>query len=206
MSQDESSDDAVPMPAPREKKDDCDNDNEDPCSPHVEMILDCYKEFCNRWDVIKLGRETGSKALNSYLEFIGVMDPYEKRYTPKDLIQIFETLLPRQELPPPADDILIFLNKLSDADEYEYAGDDEESLQGAVAKAYAVISTQHDEISNKKRKMHNLNAKSVIDKLASYDDKIAKLKEKEHDILKTSKDLGLFRRDYYEKGGNASRV
>lgn len=98
------------------------------------------------------------------------------------------------------------MNKLSDADGYEYTGDNKESLQGAVAKAYAVISTQHNEISNKRRKMHNLNAKSVIDKLASYDDIIAKLKEKEHDILKKSKDLGLLRRHEYVKGGNNPRV
>lgn len=192
------------------QRDKCSNDNIDPEVHDIETILHSYREFCKRWDDIKLGNETGSRALNAYLKDIGVMDRYEQQYTPKDLMQMFETLLPIQELPPPGSDFLKYLKKKCSGDGYEYIGGDETSLEErnnlchniAVAKAYAVISSQRNEISNNKRKIHDLNANAVLHKLASYGDEIARLKEKERCILETSQELGLLRRYHNEKGGS----
>ncbi len=68
---------------------------------NFEVIIKNSQQFCSKWDGMRLGKKTGTAALNNYLEHVignkgrsGDRDTFSQ-YTAVQMSQMFDTLFPK---------------------------------------------------------------------------------------------------------------
>ena len=177
---------------------------------NINLIIERSNNMCDRWDRLGLGKESGTAALNEYLQRVDGSGKHGDGYTAAQLLQMFDTLRPRMKHLPLKSEIRNMVQKSGFGEGYTVRQDripvdDEEdeddetneaqnkSLMPAetLAKVYEIMSTQSNYLNMKRRKIHHLDGDQVIDRLKSYENRVCELKKKEEEVMKQAIELGL---------------
>ncbi|GFH59372.1 predicted protein [Chaetoceros tenuissimus] len=161
----------------------------------MSEILLRSDQLCNRWDRLGLGKCSGTPALNKYLE---TKNANETPYKTSEMAHIFETFVAKTESLPRNSVVTNNMIRHPDGDGFvvrrevqnESKDDDSSSLPvKKLARAYEEMTTQGNVVSFKKRQIHRLDERQVVERLMSYENRVCDLKAREEKVLKRLSDL-----------------
>lgn len=161
----------------------------------MSEILLRSDQLCNRWDRLGLGKFSGTPALNKYLE---TKSANETPYKTSEMAHIFETFVAKTESLPRNSVVTNKMIRHPDGDGFvvrrevqdELKDDNSSSLPvKKLARAYEEMTTQGNVVSFKKRQIHRLNERQIVERLMSYENRACNLKAREEQVLKRISDL-----------------
>ena len=161
----------------------------------MSEILLRSDQLCNRWDRLGLGKFSGTPALNKYLETKNANATPYKTY---EMAYIFETFVAKTESLPRNSVVTKKMIRHPDGDGFvvrrevqnELKDDNSSSLPvEKLARAYEEMTTQANIVSFKKRQIHRLDERQVVERLMSYENRVCDLKAREEKVLKRISDL-----------------
>ena len=172
---------------------------------NLNLIIERSNALCNRWHRMRLGEETGTKALNEYLKRRGVNKRNGEPYSTAQMVQMFDTLIPKTVPLPPNSQISKMMQKAqfgegfithSDVEDVNPADPPTAEYKSplpkdALAKVYELMTTQSSYLSIKKRKIHNLDGDEVVERLKSFENRVCDLREKEEKLSKIVSKYGM---------------
>lgn len=160
---------------------------------NLNLIIERSNNLCDRWHGLGLGKDTGTIALNEYVKRRGVTKRNGEPYSTAQMVQMFDTLIPKTVPLPPDSQIKKMMIKAQFGEGFVAQSDVNSEgsmsdvgykcpLQQSIAGVYELISTQPNFLPIKKRKIHHLDGDQVIERLKSYENRFCDLREKEANL------------------------